>query len=129
MANWYGSARSNYIRVKDREAFLEWAASLPDVEVVDRDERFALLVTGDGSWPSFRCDREDEEFDLAVEIVGHLAEGEVFIFQEVGAEKLRYLTGWAKAVNSAGETLEVSIDDIFRLVSDHWNLIPTEARY
>lgn len=28
MANWYGSARSNYFRVKDRDAFLAWAEEL-----------------------------------------------------------------------------------------------------
>lgn len=66
MANWYGSARSNYIRVKDQETFLAWVDSLPNVEVVDKDDRFALLVKGDGdgSWPSLRWDREDGEFDL-----------------------------------------------------------------
>ena len=25
MANWYGTARSNYFRVKDKDAFLKWA--------------------------------------------------------------------------------------------------------
>jgi hypothetical protein len=128
MANWYGSGRSNYVRIKDREAFLRWADSLPDVEVVDKDDTFALLATGEGCWPSFRGD-DKEELDLATEIAAHLAEGEVFIFQEVGAEKLRYLTGWAKAVNSSGETLEVSIDDIYTLVRERWNCIPTEAQY
>jgi hypothetical protein len=127
MANWYGSARSNYVRVRDREAFLDWADSLPHVEVVDKGDMFALLVAGDG-WPSFR-DGADEELDLATEIANHLAEGEVFIFQEVGAEKLRYLTGWAKAVNRAGHTLEVSIDDIYTLVRERWSLTATEAQY
>ncbi len=131
MANWYGSARSNYIRVKDREAFFKWIDSLHGVEVVEKDDRFALLVTGDGdgSWASLRCDREDEAFDFVAEIANHLAGGEVFIFQEVGAEKLRYLTGWAKAVNSAGQTMEVSIDDIYVLVRRRWHLSPTEAQY
>jgi hypothetical protein len=67
MANWYGSGRSNYVRVKDREAFLRWAESLPDVEVVDKDDTFALLATGEGCWPTFRSDG-DEELDLATEI-------------------------------------------------------------
>ena len=25
MANWYGTARSNYFQVKDKDAFLKWA--------------------------------------------------------------------------------------------------------
>jgi hypothetical protein len=42
---------------------------------------------------------------------------------------IRYLTGWAEAVNSGGETLGVSIDDIYTLVRERWNLIPTEVQY
>jgi hypothetical protein len=135
MANWNGSARSNYVRVKDRETFLDWAQSLPDVEVVEQEGTFALLATGeDGGWPSFRSrddreDQDDEAIDLAAEIANHLAPGEVCIFQQVGAEKLRYLSGSALAVSSAGETLQVSIDDIYTLVRERWNLSPSLAEY
>lgn len=135
MANWYGSARSNYVRVKDREKFLDWAQSLPDVEVVEQEGTFALLARGEyGGWPSFRSrddreDQEDEAIDLAAEIAIHLAPDEVCIFQEVGAEKLRYLSGSALAVNSAGETLQISINDIYALVYECWNLSPSEASY
>jgi hypothetical protein len=110
MASWYGSARSNYVRVKDREIFMDWAQSLPDVEVVEQEGVFALLATSeDGGWPSFRSrqDREDEAIDLAAEIADHLAPGEACIFQQVGAEMLRYLSGSALAVNGAGETLQM----------------------
>jgi hypothetical protein len=135
MANWYGSARSNYVRVKDRETFMDWAQSLPDVEIVEQEGTFALLATGEcGGWPSFRSrddreDQEDEPIDLAAEIAIHLAPGGVCIFQEVGAVKLRYLSGSALAVNCAGETLQISIDDIYALVHDRWNLSPSEAKY
>jgi hypothetical protein len=132
MANWYGSARSNYVRVKDRDAFLQWAQSVPDIKVVEREGTFALLAAGDdGGWPSFRTseDQDDEEIDLPAEIAVHLAQGEVCIFQEVGAENLRYLSGSALAVNAAGETLRVSIDDIYTLVHERWNLNPSETNY
>ncbi len=135
MANWHGSARSNYVRVKDREMFMDWAQSLPDVEVVEEEGTFALLATSeDGGWPSFRSrqdqeDQEDEAIDLAAEIADHLAPGEVCIFQQVGAEKLRYLSGSALAVNGAGETLQISIDDIYTLVRERWKLDPSEAKY
>jgi hypothetical protein len=43
--------------------------------------------------------------DLFGEVAGHLVEGSVAVFIEVGAEKLRYLTGWAVAVNSSGVTM------------------------
>jgi hypothetical protein len=58
-----------------------------------------------------------------------LAPGEVCIFQQVGAEKLRYLSGWAVAVNGAGERLQISIDDIYTLVRERWSLKPSEAKY
>jgi hypothetical protein len=88
----------------------------------------------DGGWPSFRSrqdqeDQEDDAIDLAAEIADHLAPGEVCIFQQVGAEKLRYLSASALAVNAAGETLQISIDDIYTLVRERWNLVPSEAKY
>jgi hypothetical protein len=134
MANWYGSARSNYVRVKDDEAFSAWVATLPGVELVKKEGKFALLVGRDsdtGGWPSFRfgANNEDEEIDLAAEIATHLGPGEIFVYCECGAEKLRYLTGWATAVKNTGESLHVSIDDIYSLVEVRWNCAPTTATY
>ena len=108
---------------------MAWAHSLPEVEVVERDGCFALFATGNGMWPSFISKDGDEHLDLAAEIASYLVDGEVFIVQKIEAEKLRYLGGWAKAVNSAGETLEVSIGDIYALVRERWNVIPTQAEY
>ncbi len=132
MANWYGSARSKYVRVKDREAFKAWAATLPDVVVVEKQDTFALLVdrSDSGGWPSLRwINDETIELDIATEVVPHLAPGEVFIYCECGAEKLRYLTGWATAVKDTGETLHISIDDIYSLVQKRWRRVPTLAMY
>ena len=132
MANWNGCARSNYVRVRDRELFLAWAQSLPDVEIVEKEGAFALLATtDDGGWSLLRGreGQEDEPIDLAAEMAEHLAVGEVCIFQEVGAEKLRYLSGSALAVNRAGETLQISIDDIYALVRERWNINPSLAQY
>lgn len=132
MANWYGSARSNFVRVKNVNAFRDWVETLPDVEIVERDDQFSLWVgsgSDSGGWPSVRWDDNDQrqDIDLAAEIAPHLSAGEVFIFCECGAEKLRYLTGWATAVNDLGETLQVSIEDIYALVRKRWNRNPTTA--
>lgn len=134
MANWYGTARSNYVRVKDSATFYAWAQTLPDVEVVEKNGTFALIVDSNsdsGGWPSLRpgVADEDQEIDIASEIVPHLAAGEVFVYCECGAEKLRYLTGWSMAVNDKGETLHISIDDIYSLVKKRWNCTPTVAMY
>jgi hypothetical protein len=53
----------------------------------------------------------------------------VFVYCECGAEKLRYLTAWATAVRDTGETLHISIDDIYALVQKRWNCKPTVAMY
>jgi hypothetical protein len=133
MANWYGTARSNYIEVKGDQAFCAWVLTLPNVELIRKEGKFALLVRGSGEsggWPFFRVGPDgDEEIDLAAEIAPHLAPGEVFIYCECGAEKCCYLTGWAKAVKETGETLHVSIDDIYSLVQERWKRTPTTASF
>lgn len=123
MANYVGSARSNDFRVRNAAGFLDWVETLPGVVASREDEdRFVLLVEDgdDGGLPNLRYDDEgeDEEIDLYTELAGHLAEGEVAVLQEVGAEKLRYLVGYAVAVNHRGEKLSVSIDDVYEKVRE-----------
>ena len=122
MANYVGYARSNHFRVRDEAAFLGWVGTLPDVVARREDgnpERFALLVEdGDDGWPNWRYDDDGEEveIDLHAELAGLLAEGEVAVLEEVGAEKLRYLVGYAVAVNHRGERVAISLDDIYEKV-------------
>lgn len=35
------------------------------------------------------------------------------IFTEAGHEKYRYVGGWALAFNSSGESIRISLDDIY----------------
>lgn len=124
MANWYGSARSNYFRVKDDTAFRAMAKSV-GLGVWENDEDKSLLAVypldnDSGGWPSSKFNEatnDYDEIDLADEIAPHLAEGEVAVLMEVGAEKLRYLSGTAIAVNHKGETTAVSLDDIYALAA------------
>ncbi|CAN5625847.1 hypothetical protein BH24ACT20_BH24ACT20_00350 [soil metagenome] len=126
MANYVGHARSNYLRVRDEAAFLGWVETLPGVVARREDgdrERFVLLVEDgdDGGWPNWRYHEDvdgEEEIDLHAELSEHLAEGEVAVLEEVGAEKLRYLVGYAVAVNHKGETLSISIDEIYQKVHE-----------
>jgi hypothetical protein len=77
----------------------------------------ALLADDEpGDWPQWRYDEvtgEEEEIDLFAEVVAHLQEGSVAVFLEVGAQKLRRLSGHAVAVNARGEVAEVSLQDIY----------------
>lgn len=138
MANYMGSARSNYFRVRSETAFLGWVETLPGVVARREDgdpERLALFVEdADGAgWPNWRYDEstgDEEELDLYYELAGHLADGEVAILQEVGAEKLRYLVGYAVAVNHRGETLAVSIDEVYgRVRNAGWGEEVSTATY
>ena len=144
MANYIATARSNYFRVKNREAFLEWVETLPDVEVVTKtttvgisaDTYYALLSDDpdNGCFPAWRFpeDGSDEiEIDLAQELSEHLVEDSIAILMEAGAEKQRYICGYAIAVNSAGEKVEIFLGDIYLLAAERFGEGPeiTAAEY
>jgi hypothetical protein len=56
---------------------------------------------------------EDTEIDLVRELAEHLPKGQVAVLMEIGAEKLRYLTGVAIAVNHKGRVVQLTLSDIY----------------
>jgi len=46
---------------------------------------------------------------------------------EVGAEASRYLTGWATAVNSKGDRVDVDLDEIYERAKSLGGDIPDAA--
>jgi hypothetical protein len=129
MANWYGSARSNYFRVKDANAFHEWTERR-QLEVFKSDKEADVVAIhpsedSDGAWPSYNLE-EDAEFDLATELAEHLVPGQVAVLLEVGAEKLRYLTGLAIAVNAEGGMVQLTLSDIYRTAARAFRVIESE---
>ncbi len=146
MANWYGTARSNYVRLKDPEAVKQLLADrASDVSLQESSSApglFVFLVNGmsdSGGWPSVCPLTAEGEEDYDADPIGfddliaeHLVDGEVLILTEAGAEKLRYVTGRAHALrvkNGKRQDLVVSIDDIYALVEKRWKVKPTEAVY
>jgi hypothetical protein len=130
MANWYGSARSNYFRVKDKDAFLKWADSrgLGVFKNEESTDLFAIYGgenTDDGSWPSYDVEG-DTEIDLVTELAQHLPKGQVAVLMEIGAEKLRYLTGVAIAVNHKGRVIELTLSDIYRKAARSFHVAESE---
>lgn len=117
MANSYGTARSNYVRVKDAEAFLQWTSrrKLGVIKSERGPDVFAIHPgdTTDGFWPRYDFDT-DEELDLAAELAEHLPQGQVAVLLEIGAERIRYLYGDAIAVNHKGRVVTLSLKDIYR---------------
>lgn len=149
MATWYGTARSNYFRVKDEQAFKKDMAEVAGVDVGHRDSddenegrkpggrpkgqpdrRFAIFDSYGEGWPNPTRELFDEEGDRVGEeeinlfalVASHLQAGEVAVFQQVGAEKQRYVTGLSVAVNHLGEELTVDIDDIYdKVLAAGWS--------
>lgn len=125
MANYCASARSNYFKVKDETAFRKWCDlwGLGIFESKEHPGMFALGATGgsgDG-WPSYRFDEQTEddvEWVAEDEVSQHLADGQVAILMEAGAEKLRYISAYARAIHSNGEMVSVSLNDIYAKAQD-----------
>lgn len=119
MANWYGTARSNYFRVKDVSQFLIWADARDLDTFQNKEGRYAIAARDGEGWPSSYVDTAGDydvevEFDPPTELFAHLADGEVAVLMEVGNEKLRYLTGYAVAVNHKGDIVSVRLDEIYK---------------
>lgn len=131
MADYNATARSNYFRVKDKQKFAAWCESLKltpiqEIDNTTRDTLHGFLVnTGNGAVPTHR---DDEEMDFFGELSTHLADEEVSIVVEIGAEGMRYLSGFADAVNSKGEVVSVCLDDIYEKAAKLGNNL-TEAAY
>ena len=141
MANYYATARSNYFAVKDEMTFRQWAESA-GLKVLDPNHsnknadgncRFAITPdTGDeNGWPTHRDNETTEEYDdvdIYEELATYLKDGEVAVLMEIGNEKLRYLCGFATAVNSTGKIVRMSLEGIYDLAKELGSNI-TRAEY
>lgn len=121
MATYFAAARSNYFKVKDPAAFRAeadlYGLTVRDALQPSQKAQGLVMVQPDGDegWPSSVWDDElgdAVEVDVTALLARHLVEGQVAVLEEVGFEKLRYLCGFAVAVNSRGETRTVHLGDI-----------------
>ena len=154
MANYYGTARTNYFDVKNLKEFAE-SMNRFDVEIIFKDKYYKdeelkeVLASEEpaqvglystdpdsGTWPWIDDENPDgiyspEEVDMSFyEIVAqYLTEDAVAIFQEVGSEKARYLVGYAIAIRHDRQTLDVSLNDIYEKVKNEWGKDPTLCEY
>lgn len=119
MANYYASARSNYFRVKDLDAFKS-ALEPFQVEIHESNEgKVCLLSHADSGWDWYDP-TTDENFDGCYVISPHLDDGEVCVLMESGAEKLCYVSGYAVAFNNEGREVTVSLSDIYALARNEF---------
>lgn len=119
MANYNACCRSNYFKVKDKEKFKTFLQQL-DLELIqDAEVKQVGFMTQAGLPSSFYDEEkaEDVEINFIDKLSKHLADDEVAIVMEVGYEKMRYLNGYAVAVNSKGEKFEISLGHINNLAA------------
>ncbi len=123
MANYYESARSNYFFVKDIEAFeaeLNGSGLEISTKKIGDLTQVCLLADMENGFPFEKYDDnyDSTELDWSDIFKRHLADNQVAIIMGSGAEKLRYITGWAMAFNNKGESKSINLDDIYDLAKE-----------
>lgn len=127
MANWYGIARTNYVKIKDVDALMNFIDGLPlEVERHPVEESFVCFTPADSDTGDFDhnfCDDDgNDEFWDWPQIAEHLVEGQVLVVMTVGHDKARYLTGYASAISWDGRVVSVNIDDIYTKAVDEFGV-------
>ena len=120
MANYYESTRTNYFKVKDATAFQSFIQKFGGIDLVvqEKTEHYALLFDSESSVPCFYYDEEkddDVEIDFMHELSRHLCDDSIAVIMGAGAEKLRFINGYAYAINSKGEQVELNLAHILSL--------------
>lgn len=123
MANYVEIARSNYFHVKSVEAFKAFMNAFHGITVIDNGSGQVGFYSQEGI-PGWMCDNgdgEETEIDFLHELSLHLQDGEVAIVTASGSEAMRYVSGYAVAVNNKGESRAVNIDAIYGLARELTN--------
>ena len=135
MADWNGTCRSNYFRVKDENAFLEML-ELFDAHHIKKqvgEETLHGFYSEDeyGAIPQSCLEGDDEPTSILELIADHLVADEVCVILEAGAEKARYITGLAIAIHSSGKRVDIRLSEIYDLARTEFgtNASVTEAVY
>lgn len=119
MANYYACARSNYFQVKDLEAFKK-EIETPSIEIHEEGEKGICILFYEGIISDYYDENGEDyiEINWADIFKRHLKEFQVAVFMESGAEKLRYIVGYAIAYSWTGETVEVNLNSIYGLAGE-----------
>jgi hypothetical protein len=145
MTNYFAITPSNFFRVKNTQRFEEWCEKhglefwTDDVkgnvesDIPDMGTCYAISAGGSCSgWPS---DEDEEGLDFGKELAAHLGPRDVALLFEAGAERLRYVTGTAVAINASGNIIVLDLLDIFDQgslwdgpPSDHQRALSSESR-
>lgn len=122
MSDWYGTSRSNYFNVlqekqEEFEKFCKDHCLTIMRETKDKQPTGRVGINAansdKGSWPSYDLET-DTEFDIVDKLQDFITPDSVVILMESGAEKTRYVTGYAISFNKKRVIKEISINDIYR---------------
>lgn len=141
MANYIASARTNYVHIIDMpglEAALEnFSTVRPTRGSQEEAGMYCFLCEDDdgAGWPGCQYVYDEEsgeekeiEFSWYEHVMPYVQEGEVLVIMEVGAEKLRYLVGYAEALVRIGKRVKgmsIGLHDIYTQAAKKWK-IPRE---
>lgn len=121
MANYYGSCRSNYFKVKRgmEDEFSELASSCGFS--LSREDKGTYIWIEDGGIPSWYNTGlgEDEKEIEWKDFAKFLVPGEVIHLTESGSEKMRYLMGLALFIRADGKVKWVNIHDVPKSVTNY----------
>ena len=114
-----GVGRTNYFRVKDKDAFKKWV-ELCGLKLIEKGGRVGLVT--DNGYPDSRHDPADPDvervdFNFFDELRAHLPAGEVAIYMDTGNEGHRYCAGFAVALMAGKSDVCINIDDIYDLAA------------
>lgn len=129
MANYIGTARTNYVTVEDIDSLKEALGMWPLIIVTNDKGQVALLDNDhDGAgWPVWGLDDDGNEvqLDVAEVIMPFVKEGDVLVVKEVGHEKQRYVCGWANAYIRRGDDVQevcLNLNDIYRIAAEKFGV-------
>lgn len=128
MANYIQTSRTNYFKVKpELEEQFDNFVSKFDLEVVRQGELYGLLFSDGVPSEVYVEDDDSYEIDFMVELSQFLADDEVAIAISVGSEKMRFVGGFAEAVNNKGETRFIALNSIYEIAKELGkNVTPAE---
>lgn len=134
MANYYEKARTNYFKVKDAVAFQKYLDLFGGIDLVVQEKtgQYALLFDEEVGIPCFYLNENDEdiEVDFIDDVSQHLTDDSIAVFEAVGNEKFRYLNGYAVAINSKGERVDINISEIYARAKEKFGVKEiSEASY
>jgi hypothetical protein len=123
--DYYGTARTNYFRVKNAQAFKDAVEKISglsyEIRRVENAAMFGIFTNNQYGWIEEYYDEETDS-DVSIDwdkfFKTHLHKDSVAIMRDVGNEEQRYLHGHTIAWNANGDKKIICLDDIYALATE-----------